>query len=268
MDVKMPNPEQAERFMEAAQADPGSTLVALDFDGTLSEMVEDPEQAYIHPDARRALADLIARIGHVGIITGRPVDQVRRLAYLDEALLQKLVVLGQYGAERLDSEGRRVPDAAPSVRAAIRELSPLEDEHPGLFLEDKRHAVGVHTRRAPKGTLAAVESTVVEVATRLGLEVEPGKEVLELRAHQVSKGDALRVLLKESGARAVAMVGDDLGDISAFDVVAEHQSQGGPGVVVVSGSDERPELASRADVLCDGPAGVAAWLDTVGAPAP
>ncbi|NLE96727.1 MAG: trehalose-phosphatase [Propionibacterium sp.] len=254
----------AEGFIAAAGDNPDSTLVALDFDGTLSEMVEDPEQAFIHPEARRALAELIGRVGHVAIITGRPVDQVRRLGYLNDDLLQKLIVLGQYGAERLDSDGRRVPDAAPSVRRAIEELQPLADEYPGLFIEDKQHAVGVHTRRAPKGTLAKVESTVVAVAQRLGLEVEPGKEVLELRAHRVSKGEALRGLMRETAAEAVAMVGDDLGDISAFDVIKEHQASGKPGLVVVSGSEERPELTEMADMLCGGPAGVAVWMDSVG----
>lgn len=250
-------------FLQAAAAHPESTLVALDFDGTLSDVVPDPTQAYIHPDARDALGRLIGRIGQVAIITGRPVDEVEELACLDAALLSKLIVLGQYGAERLDKDGRQVPESPESVRSALQDLAGLAEQYPGLYLEDKHHALGVHTRRAPAGTLDKIEPDVLAVARRYSLTIEPGKEVLELRAHQISKGDTLRALIKEVGCDVVAMVGDDLGDVPAFDVIRQRQAQGETGVVVVSTSDERPELASRADVLCDGPAGVARWLDTV-----
>lgn len=253
-------------FLTAALETPERVLVALDFDGTLSEVVDDPEEAWVHPEAGRAVADLVGRVGHVAIITGRPVDQVRRLARFDDEVLRRLVVLGQYGAERLDATGRHVPEPPQAVRDAIAELAPLRDEFPGLFLEDKSHAVGVHTRRAAAGTLDLLRVRVQEVADRHGLEVEPGKEVLELRTHRGTKGDALAALIEETGATAVAMVGDDLGDVPAFDLVSELQRRGRPGLVVVSGSDERPELVARADVLCDGPAGVARWLDSVGVP--
>lgn len=255
-------------FLMAALETPGRVLVALDFDGTLSDVVDDPETAYVHPEARRAVADLVGRIGHVAIITGRPVDQVRRLGRFDDEVLGRLVILGQYGAERLDATGRHVPEPPQAVRDAIAALGPLADEFPGLFIENKSHAVGVHTRRAAAGTLERVRDRVLEVAERFGLEVEPGKEVLELRTHRGTKGDALKALVEETGATAVAMVGDDLGDVPAFDVVAELQRRGRPGLVVVSGSDERPELVARADVLCDGPAGVARWLDSVGVTTP
>lgn len=255
--------DQAEEFHRAAAADPSQVLVALDFDGTLSEVVPDPTRAYIHPEAREALGRLIDRVAQVAVITGRPVDQVTELGCLDKRLLAKLIILGQYGAERLDATGSHVPEAPQSVRRALAELQPLVEEHPGLFLEDKRHALGVHTRRAAAGTLERIEGNVVEVAARHQLDIEPGKEVLELRAHRISKGDTLQMLMREVGATIVAMVGDDLGDVPAFDVVRRHQAAGSHGVVVVSGSLERPELADRADILCHGPAGVADWLDTI-----
>ncbi|MDU7360286.1 MAG: trehalose-phosphatase [Propionibacteriaceae bacterium] len=263
MDTPANTTDYEKAFLHAAAASPESTLVALDFDGTLSDVVPDPTQAYIHPDARDALGRLIGRIGQVAIITGRPIAEVEKLACLDAALLSKLIVLGQYGAERLDNTGRQVPESPASVRAALRDLEPLVERYRGLYIEDKHHAVGVHTRRAPAGTAQEIEPEVVAIATRHDLIIEPGREVLELRAHQISKGDTLRALIREVGAQAVAMIGDDLGDVPAFDVVRQIQSAGGVGVVVVSASDERPELASRADVTCDGPAGVAQWLDTV-----
>ncbi|HOA27661.1 MAG TPA: carboxyl transferase domain-containing protein, partial [Arachnia sp.] len=84
--------------------------------------------------------------------------------------------------------------------------------------------------------------------------------VLELRASSLTKGDALRELVRETGASAVAMCGDDLGDLPAFDVLDELRAEGLATCAVVAASAEQPALAHRADVLCEGPEGVAAWL--------
>ena len=222
-------------------------------------MVPDPAQAFVHPEAREALEEL-TKYCRVAIITGRPVDQVAELGHLDDAILQRLIVLGQYGSERLDANGRSVPEPPEAVRRAWEDLQPLADVHPGLFLEDKRQAIGVHTRRAEPGTLEGIKPAVEGIAAKHGLDIEPGKEVLELRSHKVSKGEALRGLVEELGIEAVGMVGDDLGDLPAFQAVGEFRDAGKPGVIVVSGSDERPELLPFADVVCDGPAGVADWM--------
>ena len=59
-------------------------------------------------------------------------------------------------------------------------------------------------------------------------------------------------------------VGDDLGDLPAFDAVDELRDAGIPGVLVCSSSDEGPEqLRRRADVVVDGPQGVVALLRTL-----
>lgn len=254
--------DHLDAFTAALAQSPDTTLLAFDFDGTLSPMVPDPAQAYVHSGAREALAALTKRC-HVAIITGRPVDQVAELGHLDDDILEHLIVLGQYGSERLDRNGRTVPEPPEAVRHAMEDLRPLADAHPGLFLEDKQQAIGVHTRRAEPGTFESIRPAVEQIAEKHGLDVEPGKEVLELRSHKVSKGDALSDLIKELGAVAVGMVGDDLGDLPAFELVAERQAAGLPGLVVVSSSDERPELLERADVLCNCPAGVADWMETL-----
>lgn len=249
----------ASEFVAEHRADPGGTLVALDFDGTLAEIVPNPEEATIHPGARRQLARLVAQAGHVVIITGRPVDQVRRLGDLDD-LLDRLVVFGQYGSERLDACGLHLPPTPAGVERARAGLVEIAEKNSGVFVEDKRIAVAVHTRRAAPGTLQRISDEVLRLAADCGLRAEPGREVIELRAHRVSKGDTLRAQLAELAPRRVAMVGDDLGDLPAFEVVSEARRRGLRGVNVVSGSAERPELANLADVLCAGPAGVAGWL--------
>ena len=61
--------------LAAIQSDPGAALVAMDFDGTLSPIVADPQAAYAHPGAAPALCELSERVGTLAVITGRPAGE-------------------------------------------------------------------------------------------------------------------------------------------------------------------------------------------------
>jgi trehalose 6-phosphate phosphatase len=74
---------------------------------------------------------------------------------------------------------------------------------------------------------------------------------------------ALEEYVRESGAGAVLYAGDDLGDLAAFAAVEKLRSDGLPGVLVCSGSTEVTELAERADLVVDGPAGVVDLLNAL-----
>ena len=69
----------------------------------------------------------------------------------------------------------------------------------------------------------------------------------------------MAALVDEVDPLEVLFAGDDLGDMAAFDALGQIAARRGT-CAVVSGSPEAPEVAARADVLCDGPDGVAAWL--------
>jgi len=262
--------DDAAAFFDRAAADPARALVAMHFDGTLAPIVPDPTDSRLLPAAADALAMLGPRVGRIAIVTGRGVTTVRELGRLDERQgLENVVVLGQYGAERWDaSTGEEtpadVPDGIDEARAEIVDL--LADyRFAGVHLEDKGRALGVHTRRAvsPHESFAALEGPLNGIAARHGLTLEPGRSVLELRASTVTKGDALRGLVAETRATAVAFCGDDLGDLPAFDLLDELAGEGVATCRVVSASAEQAVLAARADVLADGPDGVAAWLKTL-----
>lgn len=260
----------AHDFLAAAAADPAGVLIALDFDGTLAPIVDDPETSAMQPEAAKALAELGPKVGHVAIITGRPVAKVRELGRLERrAGLGGVIVLGQYGAERWDARtGVETPPETPQsvavatvqIRRALADLG-----LPGVHLEDKGRAVAVHVRRCPDPAAAyrTMKPIVTGIADANSLVLEPGKHVLELRSSSMTKGDALRQLVAETGASVVAMCGDDLGDLPAFDLLRELRDDGLATCVVVSGSHELPALTDHADVVADGPAGVAAWLAAV-----
>ncbi|MER5771590.1 trehalose-phosphatase [Streptomyces sp. NPDC001985] len=247
---------------------PRGAVVALDFDGTLAEIVPDPEQARAHPGAVPALARLAPGVASVAVVTGRPAGvAVRYGGFAGVAGLDHLVVLGHYGAERWDAVTGTVntPAPHPGVAAVRAELPGFLDRigaWQGTWIEEKGQAVAVHTRRAadPRAAFEALREPLAGLASRHGLVLEPGRMVLELRPPGMDKGVALAEYVREVKAEAVLYAGDDLGDLPAFAAVEKLRSDGLPGLLVCSGSTEVTELAERADLLLPGPAAVVEFL--------
>ncbi|MET8802753.1 trehalose-phosphatase [Streptomyces sp. NPDC004546] len=259
--------------LAALLAKPSAASVGLDFDGTLAPIVADPEQARAHPEAVPALAALAPKVASVAVITGRPAAvAVRYGGFAGVPGLEHLTVLGHYGAERWDAVTATVtaPPPHPGVAAARAELPGVLERagaRRGTWIEEKGRAVAVHTRRAddPQVAFEALRGPLTDLAARHGLIVEPGRLVLELRPPGMDKGVALTDHVRRTGAESVLYAGDDLGDLPAFAAVDELRAEGVPGLLVCSGSTEVTELAERADMVVDGPAGVVHLLRTLAA---
>ena len=258
----------AQSRLQTVLEHPDETLVGIDFDGTLAPIVADPDQAQAEPRAVAALARLGTLLGTVAIITGRPARTAVRLGgFRGVAGLGHLVVLGQYGVERWDAETDEfvIPPDPGQVAALEEEIPPLLDRlgQGGARVEHKGRAVVVHTRQLPdpEKSFSTLSDPLSDLAERHGMVVEPGKNVLEIRSPGVDKGIALRDIVAETGARQVVFIGDDLGDLPAFRVVDELRNEGLGGLLVCSGSHEEDALSALADVVVQGPDGVASWLE-------
>lgn len=250
------------------------SVVGLDFDGTLSPIVDDPEQAHIHPDAADVLVALAAQVRAVAVVTGRPARQALDLGGLEEvadavhASGKDLYVFGQYGNERWSSDQRRIVSPRPPAGLATfeRELPRVlrEGDAADAWIEDKGLAVAVHTRRLPDPTAAfeRLEGPVGDLARAHGLVVEPGRHVLEVRSPGMHKGQAVDTLVRLTGASGLLFAGDDLGDVEAFEAVSAHGRGGAATLLVAVASEEQQALVDRADVLVSGPDEVLELLRT------
>lgn len=256
--------ERYDAFVRAA----ADGVVGLDFDGTLSPIVDDPERAHIHPDARDVLVGLAREVRAVAVITGRPARQVLDLGGLEEvgtAIAEsgsELHVFGQYGNERWSSTRRRIVSPRPPRGLATfeRELPRVLRTHgaASAYVEDKGLAVAVHTRRLPEPEAAfdALLAPLRDLAARHELTVEPGRNVIEVRSPGMHKGVAVRTLVEELDARAFLFAGDDLGDLEAFEALDELTADGLATLRVCSASREQSALVPLSDVVVTGPEGV------------
>src|SRR2546429_19870 len=250
--------------LAALVAAPATALLALDFDGTLSPVVDDPAQSRLAPGGHEALLGLSGVLGTLAIVTGRPAGVVVELGRLAD--IPGAVVAGQYGAERWYQGELHVPDP-PAGLATVRAILPsmLADAPEGVGGEDKGLSLVVHTRRAadPGSALAALSPRVQRLASGHGLEANDGRYVLEIRPPGVDKGGALRALVAEFSPGVVAFGGDDLGDLPAYETVDALRQDGTPGLTIASASAEVSEVADRADLVVEGPEGMVAFLDAL-----
>ena len=250
----------------AIQAPLARTAFCLDYDGTLAPIVPDPDAARPLEGAVELLGRLAARAAAVALISGRPAEFLAA-----QASVPGIRYLGLYGLEEI-RDGQVLVDPAltaaePAVRKALAEVR----ENPavrasGAYVEDKGHAVGIHLRRIadPERWAEPVAAAARGIAAASGLEVQPGRLVWELRpAVHSDKGDAVRKVVASSGAAALLVAGDDLGDLPAFAAAADLASRAGlEAVRVAVASPESPaELLARADLTVEGPEGLRALLE-------
>ncbi|HEY0186788.1 MAG TPA: trehalose-phosphatase [Cellulomonas sp.] len=217
-------PDQAARALHALATDParGPVLLALDFDGTLAPLQDDPQASRLLPAAAVALRDLArhpARI-RLALVSGRAVADLDHLAEVPVGTL----LVGSHGAERarvtahgLDrDEVRLTADQADRLDRLGRELQGIARGRDGVWVETKPTAAVVHTRLADDPVADQAETEALAVGARLGSTVLHGKDVVEISVLDADKGVALTGLRAEVGAGAVVYAGDDVTDEHAF----------------------------------------------------
>jgi trehalose 6-phosphate phosphatase len=219
--------------------------------------VDDPENARPFPGAGTLLAEAADFFAVVAVISGRP------LAYLTSHLRNtgRTELFGLYGLER--SSG----SVGPAVEAWRQPVADVADKAeagapPGLFVERKGLTVTLHYRSAPE-TSAWAEAFAAAESRGSGLVAHAGKMSIELRPPvQTDKGTVLR----ELGAKvdAICFLGDDLGDVPAFAELARMREEGKTTLAVAVDGPETPrEVTGAADLVVDGPDGVAEFLEAL-----
>ena len=199
-----------------------SLLVAVDFDGTISPLVDEPLAARPLPDSIETLRELAALPGTtVAIVSGRDLATLTMLSGAGVPLL----LIGSHGVETSYAEVGPVigGEERAAYQALDADLTALVEQHPGARIERKPHSLVLHTRGMPvTDEAAALQAGDALAAQHQGLVVTPGKSVLELATQHVGKGSALRELAAAHHVDATIYVGDDVTDEHAFAALGPH----------------------------------------------
>lgn len=196
-------------------------LVALDFDGVLAPIVDDPASSRPLSGSVAAVERLLDRPEvTVAYVSGRDLDGLAAAATPPDAVH----LVGSHGAQWQDR--LRPADAAEGLtegqqerlRTVTRQLEDIAARYPGTRVEHKPTAAVLHTRLAadPQTRRRATEAALAGPATSPEVKVTPGKDVVEIAVTRTDKGLAVQWLREHFGARAVCYVGDDVTDEAVF----------------------------------------------------
>jgi trehalose 6-phosphate phosphatase len=238
--------------------------VFFDFDGTLSDIVDDPDSARPAAGAVEALQRLAARCP-VAVLSGRDLADVT-----ERVGLPGIWYAGSHGFELTAPDGtHHQNDAAaaaiPVLGQAAAELRAQLGSIPGVVVEHKRFGVAVHYRNAARDRVGEVAATVRAAGRHHGLRVTTGREVIELRPDiDWDKGRTLRWVIdhlhsagyKSGSAHLIPIyLGDDITDEDAFDAVRDD------GVPIVVRHTDDGDRATAALFALDSPARAAEFAD-------
>jgi len=223
-----------------ARAEGKRLAVFLDYDGTLSPIVENPEDAVLGDGMRAALSRLAARMP-VSIVSGRDLKDVQAFVQDDS-----LYYAGSHGFDLAGPGGwREVVDKGetflPTLKAAAESLENRLASIDGARVERKRFSLAVHFRQVAENEEEAVAQSVGKtIAEHDDLRASGGKKVFDIKPRiDWHKGRAVLSLLTtldlDSDDVLPIYVGDDTTDEDAFRSLSDR----GLGIVVRDGADRR-----------------------------
>ncbi len=201
-------------------------LLFLDFDGTLTPIVESPDQAVLHPATRLLLERLSQNAPRsVIIVSGRALGDIR-----ERVGLANLTYAGNHGLEICGDGLHFVEPIAVQRIKMLCELSRRLRERlrhiPGVEIENKVLTTSVHFRKARRGSSDEIRKTIeAELAfSKRIFRVTQGLQVLEIRPRvDWNKGSAVRWIQEMRGtANTLSFyIGDDNTDEDAFTSLPE-----------------------------------------------
>lgn len=204
----------------------------LDYDGTLTPIVSDPDKAVLSRRVRSHIKRL-NEMYRVAIVSGRSIEDIKKKVSIDS-----LIYAGNHGAEIWEGDrlvsGQRFLKSRQSMKRILRELNDSLSPVKGFYLEDKGITASIHYRNVGQKDFGMFFDTFWSIADRYDklFRITSGKKVFEIRPVGIwNKGDAVKWILKKYGpGQTPIYIGDDTTDEDAFKVIK------GKGIGVCVGS--------------------------------
>lgn len=233
-----------------------------DVDGTISPIVERPDDAYVTPRNIELLTALIDQLPLVAAVSGRSAADIH-----NRVGVAGLEYIGNHGLERWQDGQVVVMPAVASYRPNLEAAKAAVQHHQveGLWVEDKQATLTVHYRQTADPETFATEfrPLLQEIAAENDIRLFEGRMIFELRPPiDAHKGTALQTLVEEYQLEAAVFLGDDVTDVDAMQVGQTLRESGQCYVLNlgVSGIDTPASVLETADMFIDGVAGTESFL--------
>ena len=214
--------EEKEKFFEKiGNKEP---VLFLDYDGTLSPIVNDPDAALLSEKNRNLLVKL-AQMMPVAVISGRDHKDLR-----SKVEIANLYYAGSHGFEITGPDNLKMThesekEITPALDAAEQALKENLNSILGVKVERKKYAIAVHYRNADEKDVPFINESVDKVIKgQKNLKKGTGKKIVELKpALNWHKGYAVKWLLEQMNWNTVnhlpIFIGDDITDEDALETV-------------------------------------------------
>ena len=210
-----------------------SAVVFLDYDGTLTPIVDRPDLAILSEHTRETLRQL-AKHCTVGVISGRDRQNVQQLVNVDSLIYAGSHGFDISGPKFLNMHHQMGAPFLPVLDQVEASLHEQLDSIVGILIERKKYSVAVHYRLVGSQDLEAVRTTIEAVVSQHpDIRTIHGKKLYDLQPRiDWDKGKALFWLMQAlniSPEQAIPFfLGDDLTDEDAFRTLQD----GGIGIIV------------------------------------
>lgn len=259
------HPSALDTFKQLMRIAKGKKIVVfLDYDGTLSNIVDNPEKAFMTNEMRMAVRE-VACCFPTAIISGRGRGKVYDFIELDNvyyagshgldiaAPLQSInygdpkhqtSVVGKKGNEVVLFQPAK--KYLPAIQKILGVLTEKTTSIRGAMIENNKFCISVHYRLVRDEDFCNLEKVVNSVIGEFKeFRISKGKKVFEIRPDmEWDKGRALNYLLDTLGLGASSdvlpiYIGDDRTDEDAFEAIRNR----GEGFSIVVSSTPKDTLA-------------------------
>lgn len=205
--------------------------IFLDYDGTLTPIVEEYNKAYLSDDMRNVIREL-SELRITAVVSGRGMEDVK-----ERVNLNNIYYAGSHGFEmsgpgNFSHEIEAALKLIPVLDKTEKKLKDNLKDIEGVKFERKKFALAVHYRQVSSGSEESVKKQVNKILGDVDeLTQGRGKKVIEVKPNLYwNKGKAINHLMKQLDIgqnSSMLYIGDDITDEDAF-----MQIRNGSGILV------------------------------------
>ena len=243
----------------------GSFGILSDLDGTLSQIVDNPDQAEMTVKNQEILVELSNEGVFIAILSGRSAGDLAERVHIPNARL-----IGNHGMEEWKDGTAIVAEEAlvyrPQLALLAKELLHINDD--GLRIEDKGVSIALHYRQHKQAEIFLEKyfQYLKQLAEEYGLIFTAGRRVFEFKAAvNIDKGSAVVRLIDSQNLKGAVILGDDNTDIAALQAAKERREHSHLPIygIGVASEEGAPAAIAAADYYADGVEDVEIFLGWV-----